>query len=261
MKNFHVLALLLLLSLFALGSWGCHGKRPVPVVRGDAKDWLLSLEEARGRLKTLKAEARVEVRRKERRFRFHASILAGHPSRLYAETSGFGLAAAAVSADDEGVLAYLPSRGKAYRGDGGEVLAALLGVEQPTREWVGLLLGNLPPHADPVIRFENVGRNAILTLGNREPRVILTFDRKTSWLTSFEERSPIVRTVFFGEPIRTPAGAYPSEIRIVTRKASVDLRFEKVTADPVIAPNLFRIDLPPTVEPRPLGGAELLKGE
>jgi hypothetical protein len=259
-KIFRALSLLALLVVLA-GNWSCHAKHPFSVRRGDADDWLRSLNEARPTLKTVRAEARVEVRKKERHFRFHVSILAEYPSRFFAETSGFGLVAAVVSADEEGVLAFLPSRAEAYRGESAEILGALLGIELPTRDWVSLLLGNLPPHSDKLIRFEDVGGKAVLTLGNQIPRVIMKFDRKTSWLESFEEKFPNTRMITFGEPVETTAGPFPSEIKIETEKASVDLRFHKVTANPTLPPELFRIELPAKLQPQLLRGAELLKGE
>jgi hypothetical protein len=220
------------------------------------------LREARVVLRSLKAEARVEVRQRERRFRFHASILAEHPGRLYVETSGFGLSAAVLSVAGEKALVYLPSRGRAYHADPEKILGRLLGIEQSSREWVDFLLGGLPPYEEPVVSAQDIGEETVLGLGKSDPRLFLTFDRETSWLRSFRESSPRNRTLSFGDPRETPAGNFPSELRIeAPGDRSVFLRFEKVVVNAKVTPELLRIELPVGLEPSPMGDAELLLGE
>ncbi|MFH1262138.1 MAG: hypothetical protein V1495_01665 [Pseudomonadota bacterium] len=242
-----------------LGLTACSAKRAPRSPRQDADDWLRSVREARATIQTLKAEARVEVRRKERRFRFETSMLVAFPGHLYAEVNGIGLVGAVVSADEESVLAYLPTRNKAYRSNGSEILGRLFGIEQSTREWVSLLLGEPPPFRGRVISFVDVGKESVLELGDKIPRVTLRFDRATSWLRSYEETSPIRRKIIYGKPIETTAGSYPSEIRIETEQASVEFRFSKVSANVRILPELFRIDLPVKVVPAPIDGGEILR--
>jgi hypothetical protein len=255
-KRFHVRELLLA-GLLAVTA--CSGRKAPRLPRQDADDWLRSVREARAHIQTLKAEARVEVRRKERRFRFETSILAAFPGHLYAEANGIGLVGAIVSADEEAVLAYLPTRNKAYRGVGSEILGRLLGVQQSTREWVSLLLGEPPPFHGRVISFVDVGKESVLELGDKIPQVTLHFDRATSWLRSYEETSPIRRKIVYGNPIETTSGSYPSEIRIETENASVDFRFSKVSANVRILPELFRIELPAKIVPQPIDGGEILR--
>lgn len=246
---------------FLLVAFGCAGKTPVPVAPRDAEDRLHSLREARVHLKSLKGEARVEIRRKGRRFKFHASILAEHPDRLYAEVTGVGMTSAAVSVVDGKALVYLPSRGEAYEGDPDDILEKLLGISQPARAWVGTLLGELPPYDEPILTAKNVGSRMRMTLGKRKPKIKLTFDRRTSWLQIFQEFSGPRRTFTFGKPIGTAAGDYPSMVRVeVSKRRSVTFRFKKVIPNAKILPKFFGIDLPPGVEPKPLRNAELLLG-
>lgn len=240
----------ILLVAFLAAVWtGCAPPRShlleTPRVAGD---WLRALPVGRAVMQTLRAKARVEVRQGHRRFRIHTSLIAQFPDKMFVEADGLGIPACVALIEGDGMTIYMPSKQVAYRGDAREGMRYLLGVSLSGNEWRKLVLGYLPDYPSEVRNFQTRKKEIVLWLGSERSPTILTVDAQTGWLRSFVREDREKREIYFGSPLSTMAGDYPSKLKIVTDQGLVELDFENVVANPKISPDLFRMDLPPHVK-------------
>ncbi len=235
----------------------CASEPPVPLKTREGEEWLKTLSVGRAEFRTLRAEAKVEVKRGFRRAKFHASILAAAPDKLYIEASGFGFPAALLSVDGNFTRVYLPSEQRAYESKDSNAVGALLGVPLASQEWINLLLGRVPKHADKMERSSTAKGQLFITVTDSDQSGVLTLDRSSGKLLSYEEKSPRSLRYTFEDSIDTVAGRYASHVRVVSESLAVDIHFKEVSANPSIEARLFKIDLPPGIEPLALRNVEL----
>jgi len=89
---------------------------------------------------------------------------------------------------------------------------------------------------------------------------LLTFDQPSGWLQQFWEKSPRNFRVRYGAPKPTITGDYPSTLRISSANNWLELRFTRVTPNPVIPASHLRLDIPPGIPMEPMKHVEFLKG-
>ena len=238
---------LVLPTLFVLGC----AHVPSPPMPALASEVLPSVRLGRADLKTLKAEARAELTRGKRVVRFHVSVLAAEPDRLFVETSGFGLPASLVSVRGAHVEVYVPSRGEFYRGEDENSLTNLLGIPLRPRLWVELLLGRFPDLSGPAGSVLRRGDQWVVETGQGLSPKRLKIDAGKSWLVSAIDPTPEVSEIRFGKPMATASGRYPSEITVTAPGVGhLRLRFSSVVSNPAISEEDFSLTPPQGLLPR-----------
>ncbi len=242
----------LFFSIGALGS--CHPKTPQVIIgQRSSVDWLRSLQEGRPNLRTVRAEARIETRIKARRIRFHASILVSDAGKMYVEAQGFGFSAAHAVLDSKQALIYIPNKGVAYKGDGGDGLVALFGIKMNFRDWINLLLGSVPAYPTTIVHFESFQKETKLTLGRHPNLTLLKFDTTSGWVKEYLRKSDsLIHRILFGKPIQTAYGLYPSQLKIEMSEYSLEIHFRKVEPNPKLDHHLFKLDLPANTTIHPI---------
>jgi hypothetical protein len=249
-------------GLFALASAvACSPPAPVSKTLPAAEEHLKAVNEARANLRTVRAEARAEYRKGGRRFKFHASILAAHPDRLFLEAGGFGFSATQLLAEGDSVRVFTPARNLDLSGDAKTALAHLFGVRLSTKEWIGFLLGQIPYPPDRIESFSRRGDRWTLRAHYGPDLLRLSGEERTGWVTSIENDRDKREGIYFGSPITTPAGAYPSTIRVTGARGSLELRFDRVDPNLTITDRSFTLDVPPGVPKRSLENSDLVIGQ
>ena len=237
----------------------CQPPTPAPPRQPvHAYEVLDSVRLGRAELKTLRAEARAELRHGGRKIRFLANLLVAYPDKIFVEASGFGFPASLMAANSKDVSLYIPIKSVAYRDEGGNGVERLLGLNISVQEWVSILLGQLPKEFQSPESVQKQKNRWVVTSVSGSQRSVFTIHGASAWLLSMEQQHSPYLKITYGNPMETVAGKYPSSVRIADKRGHLRLRFEKVIPNPRIPEKHLALDVPPGIAIQPMAGLELL---
>jgi hypothetical protein len=245
--------------------WGCHKQPAVapaaPAEVADAQFLLKSISVVRPDLDSLRAEGRVDFSKKGRRIKFHAAILAKYADHFFVEAGGFGFSASQVTADSKKIKVYTPAKMLVWQGSGSTGLADLFGIQLNVGDWVKILLAQVPDTSGKVVDFSRSDGIAKLKMDNGRHVSTFTVEEKTGWVRTIEYPTMNKFKITFGKPIVTPNGSFPSEIRVESGEADLQISFKKVETNPGLSDSVFILNIPPEIPVHPMNSADEILGE
>lgn len=180
-----------------------------------------------------------------------------YPDRFYVEASGFGGPASILASDSREMVYYVPGEARAYKGDPEKAMRRLFGLEMSPREWTGILLGHLARFSSSDLSVQWKGSRCELRSGDKQDPLVFIIQSKNAWVEQIV-RSPNEQRIEFGEPLSTEAGLFPKSIRVISGNESLEVKFDKVEANPTLSENHLKLDLPPQVTVGDIRDADFL---
>jgi len=246
-----------LLLLGACTIIGCVTVTPPPAKPElPAKQWqtgelINALGERQKQFRSLRALARLDYAGPDGKGNVQEAVLVQRPDRLRLETLTFLGAVLIVTVNDREIIGYHPREGIFVRGPRTkENLFRYTQIPLELDEMTALLLGLPPVDTGAPVRQEGP---ALVFLPNKRKQDAVSFEAQapvpTKW-ERFNDSGAVELSAQFSDYVSTPAGPFPSRIRIEAQlqKRKLEIRYQEPELNASLPPEMFTQEKPAHAE-------------
>lgn len=210
--------------------------QPAPIANQD--DFIRQVMAHNPQIHTLKAKARIEVKTKDKTYRFKAGIMMNKDGYMFVETYGFGIPQGYASLFDDRLTVVFPGDKQMYMGSSSSTLTRLMKVNLAFDELFDPILRKVPMEMEPTKPTPRMVSDGYVVTDSAHTKFYFGPDK---WLNKIERRAGFL--VEYG-PRWNRKMDYPKSVRMSYEHQSIQITYDELSINEAIANEAYQLNIP-----------------
>ncbi|MEZ4845664.1 MAG: DUF4292 domain-containing protein [Bdellovibrionota bacterium] len=226
------------LMLIVLVACAAPVQKMQPASISNQDDFIRQVQAHNPKIQTLKGKARIEVKTKDKTYRFKAGIMMNKDGYMFVETYGFGIPQGYASLFDDRLTVVFPGDKKMYLGSSSSTLTRLMRINVSFQELFDPILRKIPMEMDTAKPKVQMTSDGYVVTDTEKTKFYYDANQ---WLTKVERHAGFL--VEYGQPWNRKMD-YPKSVRLSYEYQSISITYDDLTVNEPVANEAFQLNIP-----------------